>query len=388
MTMKIEDVRTRLLDIPLGEPGLYDGGPPPPAKSWQYILVEIRTDDSTVGYGGQMPKNDIDAANKIRYIDEVMKPYLVEELVEPFYIGKYVNTDVTKAPTQIRAPSCVEMALWDLVGKSAGKPVYKLLGATKDRVKAYATVPHEYPDWTADQWVEMTKRVWDDGFRAVKLEMSTGKGIVDVKRDINTVKAVREEFGDKLDIMVDAENGWSTSPHTFNTALKLARGYEEYDVIWMEEPLNHVSRPDLCAKLAAAVDLQIAGGGQITYSYNFRTILEKKALDIVQPDVENVGGITETRRVAQLAEDFGQVCVCHSFGPGLLIPATLQVVGSTNIPYVENVYYPPVITYEIRDSLLTEELRVEDGYIDVPSKPGLGVELDIDMVEKYTVKKK
>lgn len=384
--MKITDLKTYLLQIPLGEPGLYDGDPPPPAKHWLYLLEKIVTDEDIVGIGGQRPKSKVDAINSVRYINDVMKPFLLQEIVEPFYTGKLVKAYRTRPPSLIRYPNCVEMALWDAVGKATGQPVYKLLGATKDKVKAYATVPHEYPDWTADQWVDMAEKVFEDGFRAIKLEISTGKTITDVQRDIETVRAVRDAVGDEMDIMVDAESGWGTNSYSFRTALKLAKGLEKYDVVFLEEPLYHIINPELSAKLAAEVDIQIAGGGQITYSQHFKTLLEKRALDVVQPDVENVGGISETRKVALLAEAYGQVCICHSFGPGLLLPATLQVVGSTNIPYVECVYYPPVVTPEIRDSILMEPLKVgKDGYLEIPKKPGLGVDLNEEKVAKYMI---
>lgn len=385
--MKIKNLETCLLKIPLGEPGLYDGGPPPPAKHWFYLLVKIVTDEGIVGIGGQMPKGKIDAINSARYINEVMKPFLIQEIVEPFYIGKLVKEYCTRPPSLTRFPSCIEMALWDAVGKAAGQPVYKLLGATKDKVKAYATVPHEYPDWTANKWVDMAEKVYEDGFRAIKLEISSGKSIADVKNDIEIVRAIKDTVENRMDIMVDAESGWVTNTYSFRTALKLAKGLEKIDVVFLEEPIHHISNPDLSAKLAAAVDIPIAGGGQITYSHHFKTLLEKHSLDIVQPDVENIGGISETRKVALLAEAYGQVCICHSFGPGLLLPATLQVAGSTNIPYVECVYYPPVITKEIRDSILMEPLNLEkDGCLKIPNKPGLGVELNEETVTKYMTK--
>jgi D-galactarolactone cycloisomerase len=170
--------------------------------------------------------------------------------------------------------------------------------------------------------------------------------------------------------------------------LAYARGLEKYEVLWLEEPLPHFNNLDLGAKLCHAVDIPIAGGGALFGYHTYKTVMEKNALDIVQPDVMHAGGILEVRRIAFLAESYGKLCVPHFWGTGVGLAATLQVIGSTNIPWVEYCYHPPAFDYCSRDAMLTEPIKIDkDGYVEIPKKPGLGVELNDKFVEDHTLPK-
>jgi L-alanine-DL-glutamate epimerase-like enolase superfamily enzyme len=277
------------------------------------------------------------------------------------------------------------MALWDAIGKKANLPVYKLLGSFQDRVKAYASVLEEYPLWKAEKWVKFVERLFSEGFKAAKLHI--GWMWPDVNDVLNVVRLIRKTVGYDLDLMVDAMQAWVPQPlYDLQATLKYARGLEKYEVLWLEEPLPHFNNLDLSAELCDSVDIPIAGGGAMFGFHTYKTVLEKNALDIVQPDVMHAGGISEVRRIAFLAETYGKLCIPHFWGPGIALAATLQVIGSTNIPWVEYCYHPPAFGFEVRDAMLREPITIDkNGYVEVPKKPGIGIELNEEFIEKHTV---
>jgi L-alanine-DL-glutamate epimerase-like enolase superfamily enzyme len=383
--LKIKDLKAYCVEMPFKEPGLRVAheNPEKIIKSERFTLVKIFTDEGITGFGVQ----DVPDQWFCEYIERQVKPYLINQVVEPFYIEKFVRyfrpqPFGTKVSPR---PCCVEIALWDCIGKKAGLPIYKLLGAYQDKVKAYASVLEEYPLWNAEKWVKFVDRLFKEGFKAVKLHI--GWMWPDPNKVINIVKKIRENVGYNVDLMVDAMQAWVPQPlYDFQTALKYARGLEKYEVSWLEEPLPHFNNPELSAKLCDAVDIPIAGGGAMFGFHTFKTVLEKGALDIVQPDVMHAGGILEVRRIAFLAEAYGKQCIPHFWGPGIGLAATLQVIGSTNIPWVEYCYHPPAFDVEVRDAMLSEPIKIdEEGFIEIPKKPGLGVELNEDFIKKHIV---
>jgi len=382
--MRIVDVKASYLEVPLAEPGLIHEEAPRERK-WGFALVKVLTDDGIVGIGGQRARVGTWGTDWIKHINGLVKPLLVERIVDPFFIEKYATWMRCQNPYYVAPrPSCVEMALWDIAGKAARQPVFKLLGAFQDKVRAYASTWNEY-QWTPDQWAGFAVKCREKGFKGIKMYARTGPKI---EKDIERVKAVRQAVGDEMEIMLDAETAWSSPPmpSSFQQALKLARACEKYGVLWLEEALPHLLNPELSARLASSVDVQIAGGGKIFGLHNFRMLLEKGALDIVQPDVEAVGGILELKKTALLAESYGRGCVPHCYGPGLMLAATLHVAGSTNISWVEFAYFPPAVSVETRDSILKKPIQIDkDGFLEVPKEPGLGVELNEDAVNQYTV---
>ncbi len=383
--MKITNVKAYCVEMPLSEPIRVVHEDPKVAKKFdRFTLVKIFTDEGIIGIGAQ----DVEDPSWCSYIEKHVKPYVMEQVVEPFYIEKFVRY-IRPQPfgTQVSPrPCCVEMALWDIIGKKAGLPIYKLLGAYQDKVKAYASVLEEYPLWNAEKWAKFVERLFNEGFKAVKLHI--GWMWPDPDKILEVVKNIRETVGYEIDLMVDAMQAWVPQPlYDYQASLKYARGLEKYEVLWLEEPLPHFNNPELSAKLCATVDIPIAGGGAMFGFHTYKTLLEKGALDIVQPDVMHAGGLLEVKRIAFLAEALGKLCVPHFFGPGIGLAATLQVIGSTNIPWLEYCYHPPAFSIEARDAMLSEPIRIDkDGYVEVPKKPGLGIELDEGFVEKHTIK--
>jgi len=384
--MKITDVRAFCIEVPYAEPGIrvVHEDPKIVQKSKRFTLVKIFTDEGITGIGAQ----DVADPWWCNYIEKYVKPYVIDQVVEPYYIEKFVRY-MRPQPfgTMVSPrPCCVEMALWDAIGKKANLPVYKLLGAFQDRVKAYASVLEEYPLWNAERWAKFVERLFNEGFKAVKLHI--GWMWPNPNDILNVIRVIRKTVGYDVDLMVDAMQAWVPQPlYDLQAALKYARGLEKYEVLWLEEPLPHFNNPELSAKLCDSVDIPIAGGGAMFGFHTYKTVLEKNALDIVQPDVMHAGGILEVRRIAFLAEAYGKLCVPHFWGPGIALAATLQVIGSTNIPWVEYCYHPPAFSVEVRDAMLSEPIKIDkDGYVEVPKKPGIGIELNEEFIEKHTVK--
>lgn len=384
--VRITDVKCHRVEVPFAEPGLRTVETNPPGllqKSERFTLVRIQTDERFVGFGVQ----DVDDAGWCNYVEQRVKPLLLQEIVEPYYVEKYMS--YLRAPsfgTSVSPrPCCIELALWDLIGKKADLPVYKILGAHQDKVKAYASVLEQYPLMSPRKWAKYVEKIHQEGFQAIKLHI----GWLWPKPDkiLEVVRTIRKRLGCDLELMIDTMQAWSANPlYDLSTALKLARGLESYEVLWLEEPLPHFNSPELSARLCDAVDIPIAGGGAMFGYHTFRTVLEKNALDIVQPDVMHAGGLLEVKRISFLAETFGKLCFPHYWGSGIGLAATLQLLGSTNIPWVEYCHHPPAFSYQVRDSMLSKPIAIDDeGYVKVPEGPGLGIELNEDFIRKHTI---
>ena len=382
--MKIKDIKISNVEVPLSEPGFCDARAPDRVrKKWRFNLLKLFTDEGIVGIGVQ----DVPYPEWGKIVERTMKPFLVNQIVEPFYIEKFIRFIRTQPfGTYLSPRPCaIEIALWDAVGKKAKLPVYKLFGAYQDKVKAYASTLEEYPLWNAKKWCKFTENILEEGFKAIKLHI--GLLWQDPHKVIDVIKIMRDKLGYDFDIMIDAMQAWKPNPlYDLKTAIKYARGLEKYECAWLEESLPHFNNPDLSAQLCNAVDIPIAGGGAMFGLHTYKTILEKGALDIVQPDVMHAGGLQEVRRIALLAEAYGRQCIPHSSGVGIMLAATLQVIGSSNIPWLEYRYHPPAISVEARDCMLKKPIKINaDGYVEVPKGPGLGIEINEEIVEKSTV---
>ncbi|MBW2120988.1 MAG: mandelate racemase/muconate lactonizing enzyme family protein, partial [Deltaproteobacteria bacterium] len=353
--MRIVDIRCHVIELPFSQE-FQAAHSTTPMRSFQEYLVEVLTDEGITGIGSSWFYRLI--PNWQRYLEESVKPFLLEEIRDPCSIEEFV-THFRVMPFGIESsprPSCIELALWDIVGKRAQLPVYRLLGGKRNKVKAYASVLEPYPPFSTDQWVDFVKRIHEEGFKAIKLHI--GARYDDPKSILDVVEAIRAELGDTIEIMIDVMQAWLPRGYDFASALELARGLEKYEVRWLEEPLPHSNNPALSARLCDAVDIEIAGGGAMFGWPAYRNLLASGALDIVQPDVQFAGGISEVRKIAFLAEIYGRRCIPHFFGTGLALAATLHACSLIDSPYVEYPYHPPYITPEIRDAILDDPIRI------------------------------
>ncbi|MFI5419447.1 MAG: mandelate racemase/muconate lactonizing enzyme family protein [Nitrososphaerales archaeon] len=343
-------------------------------KSTDGTLIKVHSDDGLVGYGWQ---NSFGGEIKIVGESRVFRDLIwgrdvsnVEEVIR-------VLTGITYSMNTVDLWG-VEMALWDLIGKKSGLPVYQLLGGAKDRVMAYASTamlkdPKEHAR-DALKYREM-------GFRAIKIRIHHDR----MEDDIASIRAVRDVLPkEEMEIMVDANQAatFSGPIWSYQRALETARELQKLDVFWLEEPLFHEAHEDL-ARLCKEVDVFIAGGEDENGFLRFRDLIDNDCFDVIQGDVSASGGILQLRKIAILAESVGKLFVPHSFDTGLGMAAALQVIGaSPNSPFVEYGIELPALDFG-HDKLLKTPIEVsKDGYVQIPSLPGLGVEIDEELIAR------
>jgi D-galactarolactone cycloisomerase len=280
-----------------------------------------------------------------------------------------------------RGTSAVDIALWDLIGKATGQPLYKLWGGAEAEVPVYAsTIQLSTPERAAALAVELL----EDGWKAIKLRLHHETP----KEDVRTAEAVRAAVGDRMEIMADANQAQSPGEWQpgvrwdLARAVATARELERLGCVWLEEPLARYAFDEL-AELNRAVELPIAGGENNSGLHEFRWMLEQRVYDILQPDGLVAGGITELRRIGALAEAFGRRVAPHHGGGGIGTLAHLHLVAAwPHAPYAELLHEPPIGAYPHRFAIFRDPPTVDaTGHMSVPDRPGLGVEIDPDLVE-------
>ena len=373
--MKITDVEAIILRQPMLDEGIADG-------SQDDLVIKIHTDAGVVGIGevdsapeavaALVRRNGSHAiAGSLRELLIGEDPRDVERLWRKMYRGLIY---IGRRGIALHALSGIDIALWDVKGKSEGKPVSELLGGAKhDRVRAYASML--MPD-TPEEAGERVAALREEGFTAVKL--GWGPLGEDPKRDVRLAEAAKEAAGD-AEIMIDAGFGYSGSPET---AIEVARELEQLGIFWLEEPFEP-DEYEAYAELADVVEIRVAAGEQDTTVWGFRELIDRGHVDLVQPDVTRCGGITEWLRIAELARERGLETVPHAWKSGIIKAASLQC----------NAVIPDALFQEycvadtpINQTLTRERLPLEDGgYVRVPTAPGIGVTLDDEVVERYRV---
>jgi len=278
----------------------------------------------------------------------------------------------------------LDLALWDLAGKITGQPVWRMAGGRSRTLPLYASSgtlrgPREMAD-AAERFLEA-------GFKAMKIRFHRG----DWRDDIRALEAVRDRVGDRLELMVDCNQGWrmpwdTERPWTFKDALTVGRELEELSVYWMEEPLHRADIAGMAA-LRQALDLRIAGGEMNRETFEFNAIIERRALDVLQPDVALTGGISGLKRVAEAAVDAGLTFTPHTWSNGLGFIANAHLAaGAAPPPFLEFPYDPPEWSVERRDYMLAETIAAPaDGMLELSDAPGLGVELDEDRLARTRI---
>jgi L-alanine-DL-glutamate epimerase-like enolase superfamily enzyme len=277
----------------------------------------------------------------------------------------------------------LDLALWDLIGKLTGQPCWKLLGGATNRVRAYASTgvlrePAEL--------IHAAERFAGEGFAAMKIRFRRG----DWREDVRALEAVRARLGDRLELMVDCNQGWrmpwDTSPAwTLKAALPVARELERLGVYWMEEPLDRADYDGMRA-LRAATSVRIAGGEMTRELSAFRDLAAQGALDVLQPDAALVGGITGLRRVAHLAEAHGLVFTPHTWTNGMGLVANAHLAAGLGCaPFLEFPYDPPQWSLERRDFPMAAPFVAEDGWLTLTDAPGMGYQVDEDRLARTRI---
>lgn len=284
----------------------------------------------------------------------------------------------------IHVMGAIDVALWDIFGKSVGMPVWKLLGgARQPHVTPYASIlpKGQLGDQMLADTTRRMEQVRAEGFKAAKIEP-----VPEVTRHdddvVEMVRLSREALGPDIVLMVDVGYRWRDA----KTALRTIRRFEQYDVYFLETPIQ-IDMLDASAELASRIEIAIACGELNAGRQEFIDLMDRGGVDIAQPDIPRAGGLTESLRVAEAAEDRGKLVVPHAWNTGITTAAAVQfAAASANCPYIE--YLPPsMYTAGLRKDLLADEPRMADGIIPLPEAPGMGVELDLDAVEHYRIDK-
>jgi L-alanine-DL-glutamate epimerase-like enolase superfamily enzyme len=269
----------------------------------------------------------------------------------------------------------LDLALWDLAGKITGQPCWKLLGGLSGRVRAYAS-SGTLRDPGA--MAEAAERYVTQGFKALKIRFHRG----DWRDDIRALEAVRARVGTQLELLVDCNQGWrmpwdTQTPWTLKDALPVARELERLGVFWMEEPLYRGDRDGMKA-LRAATDVRIAAGEMTRQLHELRDLITSGCVDVLQPDVALVGGITGLRRIATLAQEHNLTFTPHTWTNGMGVVANAHLVaGYVDAPFLEFPYDPPEWDLDRRDFMMAQPLRADaDGWLNLGDEPGMGYALD------------
>ncbi|WP_433632932.1 mandelate racemase/muconate lactonizing enzyme family protein [Halomicrococcus sp. NG-SE-24] len=366
--MEITDINQYHLRYPLDNSWEPAWKPGYEQDEHEVLLFELETDQ---GISGVTTASGF--AGRMEYL----------ELAEMFLLGKdprNVEEIVEELdPLNLWGPRPwhFEAALWDIKGKEAGKPVYELLGGDDEPLPAYASTGERQ---SAEDRLEYVANRVEEGFEAVKLRIDSNNPEV----DLEVARQVRQEYPN-LTLMVDANQGWSVpmveeNQWSFQEALSVARDLEEIGgVAWLEEPLDRRNYAGL-ARLREKTDVPIAGGEFNNGMFHFREFIKQGSLDILQPDAVLATGILNGKKVAGMAETHGLEFAPHTWNDGLGFAANLHMLACTNPSWCEYPIEPPGWTPESRDFLLEEPIVAENGAVKPPSGPGLGVELDWDLI--------
>ncbi len=361
------------------------------------VLVRLMTDQGVRGIGEAAVAYGTGATAVSALIKELAESFVLgrdPSTVEAIWSDMYDHTFWAKGggPLLFAGISAIEQALWDLKARALDVPVYDLLGGKiRDKIRVYAN-GWSFRCNSPDEFAREAERVVQDGYTAIKFyplataEMDAEGHIRHVsqrsvnrdaeERAVESVKAVRRAVGPRIDLMVDM-----SAELTTDAVIRLGRKLEEYDIFFLEEPVDPFD-VDALKKVSEHVNVPIATGERTYTRYGFRRILELHAADILQPDIGNTGGIMEAKKIAAMAETYNMRVQPHNCGSPVLTAASLQVDAC--IPnFIIQELYPYRIPghYQIVDH--APELEVKNGFITVSDRPGLGVELSEDRVRPF-----
>ncbi len=387
--MKIADIRTIQLAYPCDPP--YGSAAGMQVRRGA-LLVEVETDNGLVGIG----EAGVGGGATSAVIDRDLKPALIGQdplLIEGIWQRMFARTrQYGRRGIVMNAISGIDIALWDIAGKVAKMPTYRLLGACRERVEAYASGGFYQEGKSIDDLAGEAEGYRARGFKGMKMKIgrnaSTGTHLrqligndevcqVDPAEDIARVAAVRRALGPNAKLMVDVNCAWSPS-----FAIEMGREMAPSKLFWIEEPVA-TDDIDGSARVADALDAAVAGYETEIGLYGFRELIARGAVDIVQPDIAWTGGFSEGKRIAAFAQAYHRMVAPHAFGSAVLLVASLHFAASIPNALVLEWDQNP---NGLRSELLKQELRLEsDSTIKLSERPGLGIELDRAAIDRYRV---
>ena len=381
--MRINDIRIHVLKSPLAEPFAFSQGW---VRQRSATLVEVRTDVGIVGWGEAFAQGLEPPEIAAAAIEHALKPLIIgadplatEVLWHRMY---HATRDYGRKGSVVAAISAVDIALWDIAGKARGVPIHQLLGgAFRTRVEPYATGFYRITgQGEAARLADEAIRHHEAGFRFMKVKLGYG-----VDDDIACMRAIARAIeGCGVTLMIDTNHAYGRAE-----ALRLGRALADYRLRWYEEP---VVPEDLrgYAEMREKLAMPIAGGENEHTLYGYRELFAANAVDIAQPDLGSCGGISAARHIAALAQAHGVAVNPHVWGSAVAQAASLQLIAALPVAHHSLFAEEPVLEYDrsshpFRQHLIMQPILQRDGWVSIPDGPGLGIEIDRSVLEKFRV---
>lgn len=343
-----------------------------------WVFVAVHTDRGIIGWGESSLEYKAHAV--VASIHELER-YLIGKdprAIEAHYENMFRDSYWRVGPVLMSAISGIEMALWDILGKDLGVPVYQLLGGkVNDKVKLYAN------GWfkgstKPEHFAEAAKRAKARGFKALKWD-PFGKSYMEIDKHelcfaLDCVKAVKEAVGDEIDLLIEGHGRFNLP-----TALRIARKLEEFDPYFFEEPIPP-DNPAIMSELRSKSPVPIAAGERMYTVFGFDQLLSNQCVDYVQPDISHAGGFLQCKKIAAMAQARYVGFAAHNPSGPIANAATLQLAACT----------PNYVIHEImatdvpwRKEVVDEELFFSDGLLKIPEKPGLGIDIKTENLDRF-----
>lgn len=340
-------------------------------------LLRIETDDGTVGWGEAFAPGRIVAAT----VDELfrdrvvgMDPFDVESLADESYTDPYHFAGSVFVQSCV---SAIDVALWDIIGKTVDRPVHRLLGGTECRT----LTPYASTMYFTEEERPLERPIEEavgEGFTAAKIKIGSG-----FEDDVERVRVARRVLGDDARLMVDMNGNYRP-----RQAVKTAKAIEEYDITWVEEPVPPENETGY-REVKSRIDTPIAAGEAHYGRFAFKRLIDGRAVDVVQPNLGRCGGFSEARLIADMATTENVAVRPHVWNSGVGMAAAIQFAASlSSYPHTRNVPEPMMVEFDrsenpLRSEILETPFDPSGGVLDVPQGPGLGVSVDRDAVERY-----
>lgn len=340
-----------------------------------HTLIAVLTDEGLTGWGSAYTSDEL-----VRGALSVLRPLCIgQSALEPEHVTELLHQStfwLGRGGSVTHAISGIDIALWDILGQATGQPVGRLMGGCyRDRARPYASLLMQEPDRMARALLPLKSQ----GFLAFKIGWGPF-GRHDEATDEAIVRAAREAVGNECLLMVDAGASDAFWPRDYKWALRTSDMVAEYAVTWFEEPLPPDSLED-CVALRRQSRTPIAGGEVLTRRQSFQPWLRAGAFDIVQPDSTKVGGLSESRRIGWMAEEYGARMIPHGWNTAVGLAADLQLASAfPKTDLVEYLTGSPFI-----DELVAEPWKLDaEGMLAIPERPGLGIGINLEALEEFS----
>lgn len=372
--MKVTGVETLVLD-----------NAPPYRGGRKFLFLKLQTDEGIVGLGERVSGGVTDLGPQVALLRHLVERFVVGEnpfQVERIWQRMFAATHDYRHPGMDRTPaiSAIEIALWDIIGKATGQPIYNLLGGQyHEKLRAYAYMPAEGVWENPEKAGDIARKLVAEGFTACKIDpfsplfpLPRDIPLKDLKHAAQIFRHIRDAVGDELEVGIGTHGQFSTAG-----AIRAAKVFEEYEPMWFEEPVPPEMVEEM-ARVARQTSIPIASGERLATKYEFAALIEKQAAGIIQVDVGQCGGILEAKKIAAIAEAHHALIAPHMYVGPIAAAAAIQLDTCSPNFMIQEFNVGP-----LHEELFVEPITVVDGYITPPTGPGLGLVLNDEVVKRH-----